>query len=151
MKLLCICLYICFNLLTEYEFCYIMYLQERHADNCIGNVTGSNSVNVFLGLGMPWLIAAIYWKVKVRNINHFMYLIINMIVFLTCILTISLLFSNDKIQGYYISKINFEMFLVKLKFPCTVRFNCLWFGFVFNMRCFMLANISAQKEYKMVW
>jgi hypothetical protein len=23
-------------------------------------VTGSNSVNVFLGLGLPWLIAAIY-------------------------------------------------------------------------------------------
>jgi len=27
-------------------------------------VTGSNSVNVFLGLGLPWMIAAIYW-------NHF--------------------------------------------------------------------------------
>lgn len=35
---------------------------ERHADNAIGNVTGSNSVNVFLGLGLPWLIAAIYWE-----------------------------------------------------------------------------------------
>ncbi|XP_013386884.1 sodium/calcium exchanger 1 isoform X2 [Lingula anatina] len=34
--------------------------QEKHADNAIGNVTGSNSVNVFLGLGLPWLIAAIY-------------------------------------------------------------------------------------------
>ena len=32
------------------------------ADNSIGNVTGSNSVNVFLGLGLPWLIAAIYWE-----------------------------------------------------------------------------------------
>ena len=27
----------------------------------MGNVTGSNSVNVFLGLGMPWTIGAIYW------------------------------------------------------------------------------------------
>merc|ERR1712179_446282 len=35
-------------------------VNERHADNAIGNVTGSNSVNVFLGLGMPWVIAAIY-------------------------------------------------------------------------------------------
>lgn len=34
---------------------------ERTADNAIGNVTGSNSVNVFLGLGLPWLIASIYW------------------------------------------------------------------------------------------
>jgi len=32
------------------------------ADNSIGNVTGSNSVNVFLGLGLPWLIAACYWQ-----------------------------------------------------------------------------------------
>ena len=35
------------------------------ADNSIGNVTGSNSVNVFLGLGMPWLIAALYWEAQV--------------------------------------------------------------------------------------
>uniref|UniRef100_A0A7S2H6C6 Calx-beta domain-containing protein n=2 Tax=Octactis speculum TaxID=3111310 RepID=A0A7S2H6C6_9STRA len=34
---------------------------DRYADNSLGNVTGSNSVNVFLGLGLPWLIAAIYW------------------------------------------------------------------------------------------
>merc|ERR1740130_2611210 len=34
---------------------------EPYADNSIGNVTGSNSVNVFLALGMPWAIAAIYW------------------------------------------------------------------------------------------
>lgn len=36
-------------------------VSERTADNSIGNVTGSNSVNVFLGLGLPWTIAAIYW------------------------------------------------------------------------------------------
>jgi solute carrier family 8 (sodium/calcium exchanger) len=32
------------------------------ADNSIGNVTGSNSVNVFLGLGLPWTIGAFYWN-----------------------------------------------------------------------------------------
>jgi solute carrier family 8 (sodium/calcium exchanger) len=32
------------------------------ADAAVGNVTGSNSVNVFLGLGLPWLIAALYWE-----------------------------------------------------------------------------------------
>ena len=32
------------------------------ADSAIGNVTGSNSVNVFLGMGLPWLIASIYWQ-----------------------------------------------------------------------------------------
>uniref|UniRef100_T1JBM0 Calx-beta domain-containing protein n=1 Tax=Strigamia maritima TaxID=126957 RepID=T1JBM0_STRMM len=35
--------------------------QEKYADSAIGNVTGSNSVNVFLGLGLPWLISSIYW------------------------------------------------------------------------------------------
>merc|ERR1712061_376538 len=33
---------------------------EKTADNAIGNVTGSNSVNVFMGLGVPWIIASIY-------------------------------------------------------------------------------------------
>ena len=32
------------------------------ADAAIGNVTGSNSVNVFLGLGLPWSIASTYWS-----------------------------------------------------------------------------------------
>jgi len=35
---------------------------DPYADASIGNVTGSNSVNVFLGLGLPWLMAAIYWQ-----------------------------------------------------------------------------------------
>ena len=39
--------------------------QERHADNAIGNITGSNSVNVFLGLGLPWVIASMYHQAKV--------------------------------------------------------------------------------------
>lgn len=34
--------------------------KEKSADNAIGNITGSNSVNVFMGLGLPWLIVSIY-------------------------------------------------------------------------------------------
>lgn len=34
---------------------------QEHADEAVGNVTGSNSVNVFLGLGLPWVIAS-YWE-----------------------------------------------------------------------------------------
>ncbi|RUS91007.1 hypothetical protein EGW08_001224, partial [Elysia chlorotica] len=37
---------------------------ERWADSSIGNINGSNSVNVFLGLGLPWLLASIYWEIK---------------------------------------------------------------------------------------
>lgn len=36
-------------------------LGDDSADSAIGNVTGSNSVNVFLGLGLPWFLAALYW------------------------------------------------------------------------------------------
>ena len=35
---------------------------SKYADSAVGNVTGSNSVNVFLGLGLPWVIAAEYNK-----------------------------------------------------------------------------------------
>jgi solute carrier family 8 (sodium/calcium exchanger) len=38
--------------------------QSKNADSAIGNVTGSNSVNVFLGLGLPWVIAVIYYESK---------------------------------------------------------------------------------------
>jgi len=31
----------------------------EYADAAVGNVTGSNSVNVFLGLGLPWLMAVV--------------------------------------------------------------------------------------------
>ncbi|KAK9503028.1 hypothetical protein O3M35_011682 [Rhynocoris fuscipes] len=36
----------------------------KYADDAIGNINGSNSVNVFLGLGLPWSIAAIYHTAK---------------------------------------------------------------------------------------
>ena len=38
--------------------------QSKHADAAIGNITGSNCVNVFLGLGLPWTIGAIYGLAK---------------------------------------------------------------------------------------
>jgi len=34
-------------------------VNDESADASVGNVTGSNSVNVFLGLGLPWLMATI--------------------------------------------------------------------------------------------
>ena len=35
-------------------------IQDKYADSSVGNVTGSNAVNVFLGIGLAWLAAAIY-------------------------------------------------------------------------------------------
>nr|XP_020478573.1 sodium/calcium exchanger 3 isoform X1 [Monopterus albus] len=39
-------------------------VQDTYADASIGNVTGSNAVNVFLGIGVAWSVAAIYWQMK---------------------------------------------------------------------------------------
>ena len=35
-------------------------ISDETADSSIGNVTGSNSVNVFLGIGLAWSVAAFY-------------------------------------------------------------------------------------------
>ena len=32
-------------------------------------VTGSNSVNVYLGIGIPWLAAAVYWASGVGSLG----------------------------------------------------------------------------------
>ncbi|TNM85131.1 hypothetical protein fugu_009309 [Takifugu bimaculatus] len=39
-------------------------IQDQYADASIGNVTGSNAVNVFLGIGVAWTIATVYWHSK---------------------------------------------------------------------------------------
>ncbi|VDK63548.1 unnamed protein product [Anisakis simplex] len=37
-------------------------IQDKYADSSIGNVTGSNGVNVFLGIGIAWSLAAVvHW------------------------------------------------------------------------------------------
>jgi Ca2+/Na+ antiporter len=42
-------------------------VSDDNADNSIGNITGSNCVNVFLGLGLPWTIGAVYWSVASKE------------------------------------------------------------------------------------
>merc|ERR1719499_507866 len=42
-------------------------IEEETADASVGNVTGSNAVNVFLGIGIAWTIAAIYWESQGKN------------------------------------------------------------------------------------
>merc|ERR1711942_352723 len=38
--------------------------QDPYADASVGNVTGSNAVNVFLGIGIAWTMAAIFHESK---------------------------------------------------------------------------------------
>uniref|UniRef100_W5M1R3 Solute carrier family 8 member 4a n=1 Tax=Lepisosteus oculatus TaxID=7918 RepID=W5M1R3_LEPOC len=42
-------------------------IQDQYADASIGNVTGSNAVNVFLGIGVAWTIAAVYWRAQGKD------------------------------------------------------------------------------------
>lgn len=46
-------------------------IQDKYADASIGNVTGSNAVNVFLGIGLAWSIAACYhaWHGRVFYVD----------------------------------------------------------------------------------
>merc|ERR1712203_535957 len=39
-------------------------IEDDTADASVGNVTGSNAVNVFLGIGIAWTMAAIYWETQ---------------------------------------------------------------------------------------
>jgi solute carrier family 8 (sodium/calcium exchanger) len=41
--------------------------EDPYADASITNITGSNSVNVFLGLGFPWTVSAIFWSYKAQE------------------------------------------------------------------------------------
>jgi solute carrier family 8 (sodium/calcium exchanger) len=45
-------------------------ISDDNADASIGNVTGSNGVNVFLGIGLPWAMAAFYWTGAIGACEH---------------------------------------------------------------------------------
>eukprot|EP00062_Callorhinchus_milii_P009310 gi/632953040/ref/XP_007892179.1/ PREDICTED: sodium/calcium exchanger 1-like [Callorhinchus milii] len=42
-------------------------IQDQYADASIGNVTGSNAVNIFLGIGVAWTVAAVYWSAQGKD------------------------------------------------------------------------------------
>lgn len=68
---------------------------SENADAAIGNITGSNSVNVFLGLGLPWLMGSCYfaanmdapYKVPAGALafSVFVFLIVAVVCFLTLV------------------------------------------------------------------
>merc|ERR1711892_667140 len=39
-------------------------IEDETADASVGNVTGSNAVSVFLGIGIAWTMAAVYWEAQ---------------------------------------------------------------------------------------
>lgn len=81
--------------------------QEKYADSAVGNVTGSNSVNVLLGLGLPWVIATA-WENTAENkgyVTNFYFvpaktLGFSVIVFVTCACTaLAILALRRKLVG----------------------------------------------------
>jgi solute carrier family 8 (sodium/calcium exchanger) len=52
------------NFLLDLFASKVSAVQDIHADASISNVTGSNAINVFLGIGVAWLLATIWHTYK---------------------------------------------------------------------------------------
>lgn len=107
------------------------------ADSAIGNVTGSNSVNVFVGLGLPWVISALYaerhhelYETPPGNLafSVMLFLITSMVCFV--VLFYRRFAFGGELGGPYTSKVISAVFLV-----------CLWLIYV---------TFSSLKAYHLV-
>ena len=75
--------------------------EDETADAAVGNVTGSNSVNVFLGLGLPWVIASLYKAAKGESYTYpASGLVFSVVLFLCCATVgLLLLMANRVVYG----------------------------------------------------
>jgi len=96
-------------------------VQDPHADASIVNVTGSNSVNVFLGIGLPWMLGAIYhWGQGSELYVASGALVSSVIIFSVCaVMCLALLYFRrvaygGELGGPRIPKILTSVFLVAL-------------------------------------
>ncbi len=101
---------------------------DRYADSAVGNVTGSNSVNVFLGLGLPWVAASIYYKQQDPPTNYKVPskgLDLSVALFLCCSIVAILLLVvrrcivKGELGGSYIGRVVSAVILV-----------CLWLTYI---------------------
>lgn len=102
-------------------------IQDKYADSSIGNVTGSNAVNVFLGIGIAWSLAAI---VHYFRGTQFMVepgsLAFSVTMFCGCAFiacTTLLLRRNKKVGGELGGPMRFKL-------PTTILFVSLWLFYV---------------------
>ncbi|XP_070378306.1 sodium/calcium exchanger 3 isoform X4 [Dermacentor albipictus] len=100
---------------------------DKYADSSIGNVTGSNAVNVFLGIGVAWSLAAlVHWgrgttfEVLPGNLAF------SVTIFCVCALLccVVLLMRRNKIVG---GELGGPM---RFKLPTTILFGGLWVFYV---------------------
>merc|ERR1711963_107405 len=114
---------------------------ERTADNAIGNVTGSNSVNVFLGLGLPWLIASIFWSAKGKQfiVKDDALGFSVMLYSITAILAIILLMLRRKLNFFGNAELGGT---VTPKYVSGIILVLLWFSYV------LLSSLQAYEKIK---
>ncbi|XP_064484568.1 sodium/calcium exchanger 1-like isoform X2 [Ornithodoros turicata] len=102
-------------------------MNDKYADSSIGNVTGSNAVNVFLGIGVAWSMAAIYhaskgtvFRVEPGNLAF------SVTIFCVCALICCavLLLRRNKLVG---GELGGPM---RYKLPTTILFAGLWLFYV---------------------
>ncbi|XP_024886654.1 sodium/calcium exchanger 1-like, partial [Temnothorax curvispinosus] len=96
--------------------------QDKYADASVGNVTGSNAVNVFLGIGVAWSIAAIYrachneeFLVKPGNLAFSVTLFCSEACFVILVLLVRRVKSiGGELGGPFIPKVITSVFLFSL-------------------------------------
>ncbi|XP_076317519.1 sodium/calcium exchanger 3-like isoform X1 [Tachypleus tridentatus] len=102
-------------------------VNDRYADSSIGNVTGSNAVNVFLGIGIAWSLAAIYHAIKgtLFTVNPGS-LAFSVTLFCVCafIVALVLMLRRHKAVGGELGGPH------KYKLPTTIIFFSLWIFYI---------------------
>lgn len=102
-------------------------MNDKYADSSIGNVTGSNAVNVFLGIGVAWSLAAfVHWgrgttfEVQPGNLAF------SVTIFCVCALICCavLLLRRNKLVGGELGG------PWRYKLPTTILFGGLWLFYV---------------------
>jgi solute carrier family 8 (sodium/calcium exchanger) len=102
-------------------------IQDKYADSSIGNVTGSNAVNVFLGIGIAWSLAAFVHHFRGSKFSvdpgslAFSVTMFCGCAFISCV--VLLLRRHKKVGG----ELGGPM---KYKLPTTILFVSLWLFYV---------------------
>ncbi|KAF8785173.1 Sodium/calcium exchanger 3 like protein [Argiope bruennichi] len=102
-------------------------IQDKYADSSIGNVTGSNAVNVFLGIGIAWSIAAIVHYAKGTEFRvdpgnlAFSVTMFCCCAFISCV--VLLLRRSKRVGGELGGPMVYKL-------PTTILFVCLWLFYV---------------------
>ena len=105
--------------------------ESPNADSAVGNITGSNSVNVFLGLGLPWVIAVIYsrenneeYKVPAKGLDLSVVLFLSCCLVGICMLLIRRCVVGGELGGSQVGRTASAIFFVCL-WLIYIVFSCL--------------------------